>query len=387
MNITLNKNDEIVMKLIHYFITEKNYNPIVLHGAKDEIWLENTEEEYQIVRIVTNYIHNDEQLDFDLFRTKQIMKKISKKIFSLNINALSIFVNLGDNVHIAEKTYKNIDLAYLKNFKDVAKYNFIIENYPNIVEYENTDEEGLELFVKITEEINTKNLSEAQKAEEVFKKKTPIITYLLIAINILVYLFVAFKTNEVYSFEADKLYDYGGLVNYHSMGSNNDLIRIFTSIFLHQNIFHLAFNMYALYIIGAQIESFFGKIKFSIIYLLSGIVGSLFTMLFLNDMTVAVGASGAVFGLLGSMLYFGYHYRIYLGQVLKSQIVPLIIVNIFISYLLGFNNIAHLGGMFGGYLASKMVGIKYKSEKIDIVNGFIMLVILIGFLLYMILGR
>ena len=39
MNITLNKNDEIVMKLIHYFITEKGYNPIILHGAKDEIWL------------------------------------------------------------------------------------------------------------------------------------------------------------------------------------------------------------------------------------------------------------------------------------------------------------------------------------------------------------
>ena len=79
MNITLSRNDEIVMKLIHYFITEKGYNPIVLHGAKDEIWLENTEEDYQIVRIVTNYIHNDEQLNFDIYRTKQIMKRISKK--------------------------------------------------------------------------------------------------------------------------------------------------------------------------------------------------------------------------------------------------------------------------------------------------------------------
>ena len=76
MNITLSKNDEIVMKLIHYFITEKGYNPIVLHGAKDEIWLENTEEDYQIVRIVTNYIHNNEQLNFDIYRTKQIMKQM-----------------------------------------------------------------------------------------------------------------------------------------------------------------------------------------------------------------------------------------------------------------------------------------------------------------------
>ena len=78
MNITLNKNDEIVMKLLHYFITIQGYNPVVLHGAKDEIWLENNEADYKIIRIVSNYIHNDEQLNFDIFRTKQILKRIKK---------------------------------------------------------------------------------------------------------------------------------------------------------------------------------------------------------------------------------------------------------------------------------------------------------------------
>ena len=100
MNITLDKNDEIVMKLLHYFITEQGYNPVILHGAKDEIWLENTDGEYQIIRIVTNYIHNDEQFDYDIFKTKQIMKTIRKKTLSFKMNALSIFINLGDNVHL-----------------------------------------------------------------------------------------------------------------------------------------------------------------------------------------------------------------------------------------------------------------------------------------------
>ena len=58
------KNDELVMKLLHYFITDKDYNPIVLHGAKNEIWLENLDNEYQIIRIVTDYIHNNEQFRF-----------------------------------------------------------------------------------------------------------------------------------------------------------------------------------------------------------------------------------------------------------------------------------------------------------------------------------
>ena len=93
MNVTLNKNDEIVMKLLHYFITIEGYNPVVLHGAKDEIWLENSDAEYKIVRIVSNYIHNDEQLNFDIFRTKQILKRIKRKMFSFKMDALSIFVN------------------------------------------------------------------------------------------------------------------------------------------------------------------------------------------------------------------------------------------------------------------------------------------------------
>ena len=61
--MTEQTNDEIVMKLLHYFITEKGYSPIVLHGAKNEIWLENFSNNYGIVRIVTDNIYNDEQFN------------------------------------------------------------------------------------------------------------------------------------------------------------------------------------------------------------------------------------------------------------------------------------------------------------------------------------
>ena len=85
MEYTVDKNDEMVMKLLHYFITEQGYNPIVLHGAKDEIWLENSDNEYQIVRIVTNYIHNDEQFDFDHYKATKIINFIH---FLKNLNFL-----------------------------------------------------------------------------------------------------------------------------------------------------------------------------------------------------------------------------------------------------------------------------------------------------------
>ena len=71
-----NKKDVITMKLLHYFIIDKNYNPIILQGVENEIWLENLDEDYKVVRIVSNYIHNDEQFKFDIFKTKRIVKKI-----------------------------------------------------------------------------------------------------------------------------------------------------------------------------------------------------------------------------------------------------------------------------------------------------------------------
>ena len=124
--VIITKNDEIVMKLIHYFIVKQKYNPIILHGAKDEVWLEKLDGDYKIIRIVSGYIHNDEQLNYDVYKTKQIIKNIKKRTFSIDMQALSIFVNLGDNVHLENfSEIQNIDLLDVKTTKDLKKYHFI----------------------------------------------------------------------------------------------------------------------------------------------------------------------------------------------------------------------------------------------------------------------
>lgn len=386
MNITLNKNDEIVMKLLHYFITEEGYNPVVLHGAKDEIWLEKTDADYKIIRIVSNYIHNNEQLDFDLYRTKQILNKIKKKMFVFNINTLSIFVNLGDNVHMKDTNIKNIELVDLKTFDDIKNYSAITSVFPNILEVETDEKSGIELFVKLTNEINEKNVDENRKAEEVFSKKTPIVTYVLLFINIIMYLLTAVLGGNFFEFDPNILYKLGALVSIDHINSYIEVYRLITSAFLHAGLLHLIFNMYALYIIGPQLESFFGRTKYLIIYLVSAIMGNLLSLLFLSDTDVSVGASGAIFGLFGSLLYFGYHYRVYLSGVIKSQIIPLILVNLFIGFVGSrINNFAHIGGLIGGVLISAAVGVKYKSHKVDQINGIIMLIIFTAFLMFMIL--
>lgn len=384
MNITLTKNDEIVMKLIHYFITEQGYNPIILQGAKEEIWLENTDADYKIVRIVTNYIHNDEQLNWDLFRTKQIIRTIKRKMFSFNMNTLSIFINLGDNVHVKDQKNKNIDCVELKKMEDINNYKFLIDSFPNIDKVGDLTEHGLELFIKLTEEINEKNKKEATRVDEVFSKKKPIITYALLISNIIMFLMTVLYEGNLFNISPSLLYEFGGLVNYQNMKSPIELYRLITSMFLHAGIIHLAFNMYALYILGPQLESFFGKIKYTLIYLLSGIIGGLTSMIFQQDTIVSVGASGAIFGLIGAFIFFGYHHRVYFGTVIKSQIIPLLLINIVLGFTMsGINMFAHLGGLVGGVLSAKAVGVKYKTSTSDNINGIIMLLIFTGFLIYM----
>ena len=372
MEDTLNRKDRIVMKLLHYFITEQNYSPIILQGAEDEIWLENLDKDYKIVRIVSNYIHNDEQLNFDLFKTGKIVKKIKRKTFSLHMNVLSIYTDLGDNAHLDK--VQNNNCMFLYDEKDIKNYSFIDKAFPDIKNKLKFTEKGLQLFVKITNDINIKNKKDAEKAEDVFKPKKTVITPILIGINVLVYLLMMFGN---YDYIVNEFCVYGPLIRL------GEYYRLLTGIFLHGDIFHLLFNCYALYIIGSQMESFMGKGKYLVIYLFSGLIGSLASIA-LNGDTPSVGASGAIFGLMGSMLYFGYHYRVYLGNVLKSQLIPLIMINLVLGAITpGIDNYAHIGGLIGGILMTISLGVKYKSTTFEKVNGWIATALFTIFMIYM----
>ena len=99
---------------------------------------------------------------------------------------------------------------------------------------------------------------------------------------------------------------------------------------------------------------------------------------------ISIGASGAIFGLMGSLVYFGYHYRVFLGNVIKSQILPLIFVNLLIGFMSeGIDNAAHVGGLIGGLLITMALGIKYKSTTMEKINGIVLSIIFLVFSIYM----
>jgi rhomboid protease GluP len=378
MDGVISNKDELVMKLLHYFITDQGYNPIILHGGENEIWLENLDAPYKIVRIMTGHIHNHEQLEFDLYKTKTIMGRIKRKTLSFKMNALSIFIDLNDSVDL--ESLNDIDCVHINEEKDLDKYDNINKFFPNILNKLKFNEDGIKLFTKITEDINEKNKKDAVQTEEIFKTKVPYITYILIGINILVLL-------AMYLF-GDGPYDNVTLVNFGAMYAPlihvGEYYRLITDGFVHIGFLHLFFNMYALYIIGSQIESFYGHFKYLGIYFFSILTGSLLSMIF-NTNAISAGASGAIFGLLGAMLYFGYHYRVYLGNSIRSQIIPIIILNLGMGlFMPGIDVSAHLGGLLGGFLISTAIGVKYKSTKFERINGVIVSILALLFLIYIV---
>lgn len=370
--ITMSKNDELIMKLLHYFVTEQNYSPIILKGAQNEIWLENLESNYKIVRLVSNYIHNDEQMEMDLFRTEQIMHKIKKKTMSFNMNALSIFVNLGENVKIEEKL-SNLSCINIKEIEDLNKYSFVIEEFPTITKNTDFKENGFELFMKLTSEIGKKNDVEAKKAENVFTKKTPIVTTLLVLANIIFYIYLVFFNKNVVDF----------LENISLVNGPIDIYKIFVCSFINVSILQFVFNMYALYVIGPQIENFYGKVKYLVLYFVIVLSGGLLNILF--NSSILATSNCIPYGLIGALLYFGYHYRVYLDSVLKSQVLPIILINFVFGYILvGPAAFGQIFMLIAGFLFARAVGVKYHSTKSSIVNGIIMSLILITFLLSMV---
>lgn len=373
--IIIKSDDLLVMNLINYFITEENYKPMIIHGINDEIWLENLDNNYKIVRIVSHHIHNKEQLDFDKFKLSKIVKQVKRKTLSFKVKVLSIYTDIED-----EKILNNDDVLITKE-KDINNPK-LVSAFPDIVEKTNRKEDGLEYFIKVTDNINKKNEKRNKIAEKIFSYKQPIVTYIIMAICIILFILMELSGGSTNS---QTLLKYGA--NLDVLVKNGEYYRLFTCIFLHIGTMHLLCNMYSLYIIGREVENLFGKIKYIIIFILSGIFGSIMSLAFTHN-TISAGASGAIFGLLGALLYFGMHYRTYLGEAIKRSIIPIIVVNLIIGFFAeGIDLAAHIGGLVGGVLVAMMVGVPDKSKAKDIINGTILTIIYLIFISYLAFWR
>jgi rhomboid protease GluP len=142
--------------------------------------------------------------------------------------------------------------------------------------------------------------------------------------------------------------------------------RLFTSTFLHIGLVHLAFNGYALLLLGTELERLFAWPRFLAIYLLSGLFGSLASYA-LSD-TISAGASGAIFGLIGALAAFFALHRDRLGAWGRARLgntVFLIAINLFLGFTQpGIDNLGHLGGLLAGLGLGWALAPRYELDRL-----------------------
>ena len=188
--------------------------------------------------------------------------------------------------------------------------------------------------------------------------KIPQVTYALIVINV-----IAFIAEGNISFSGgptDKVYEegalFGSIPGFPNLGvAHGQWWRIVTSGFLHENLIHIGFNMYVLYVLGMQLEPILGRVKFATIYGVALLTGS-FGALLVSPHVPTVGASGAVFGIMGAFAVELRARQLPLMGGRLGGIGGLILINLVISFTLpGISWGGHVGGLIGGAIAALVI--------------------------------
>lgn len=143
--------------------------------------------------------------------------------------------------------------------------------------------------------------------------------------------------------------------------------RLFTCMFLHFGFSHLMNNMLTLVVIGWNVEMFVGKIRFLVIYFLSGLGGNLLSMavdIWKQDYSVSAGASGEIFGLTGAMLCLAILNHGRAGNITKQGMIVMIFISLYTGFTSGgVDNFAHIGGLLTGCLVTTLLCWKRNSKS------------------------
>lgn len=284
---------------------------------KENKWIAIMENEDFIYAVV---VCKNNESDFVYYEAMNFLGKIYSKRISLNI----VICTTENYESLIQQTYNK--LIYSEKEKQVVYSDNSCKPLVSILNY---------------------SIEKEKSDKSKVKYKESLVTYILICINILIFIITAFLSKSIYNINLYTLIELGAKVN--GLINNGQPWRLITCAFLHGGLAHIAFNMYALKIIGSEVEYVYGKVKYIVIYLISALGGGIFSYIFNTD-SISVGASGAIFGLLGAMIIFGIRHKNKIGKAYIMNLFKVLLINIFIGVTLSnIDNGAHIGGLiFGG---------------------------------------
>lgn len=241
--------------------------------------------------------------------------------------------------------------------------------------------------------------AEPQYVRVALPTSKPYVTYAIIGITVAVFL-LQMGTPSLFGYafweggELDWLAYYGAQIR--QLILQGQLWRFLTPVLLHASLPHIGFNMWALWVFGADLERSFGHRRFLLLYLLGGFAGNVLS--FLHSPGPSLGASTAIFGLVAAEGVLLYQNRQLFGGRFRSAITNVlfvIVVNLLLGLTPGIDNFGHIGGLLGGLVFAWFAGPKWeiqgmmpalhmvdKREVRDVIMGAAIVILLFGALAY-----
>jgi Uncharacterized membrane protein (homolog of Drosophila rhomboid) len=275
----------------------------------------------------------------------------------------------------ASRGYLNLNILTIILSDHIGQANTLIEPYAQhwiidrrtgrLIIYEN--QPGYFLDAKeIIESLSDHNIyQDINYSDNTYLEKRhvlPIFNSIIIIINVIAFIYTDLHGNTE---NAEYLLSCGAMY-----GQNvvvlHQYYRLITHMFLHFGIAHLANNMFVLAIIGSYLERIVGKVRFIVIYFVSGIVAGLVSMVYniiQHINAVSAGASGAIFGVVGAMLYVVVANRGKVENLTTRKLAVFILLTLVTGFTSsGVDNMAHLGGFAAGFLIALII---YKPKNVE----------------------
>ncbi len=187
-------------------------------------------------------------------------------------------------------------------------------------------------------------------------------TFLILLINLGLYAATCWLSNSINDINGIALWKLGGKTG-SSIWVFHEYWRLVTAGFLHGSILHIAFNSYALFVLGSQVEEVFATPRFLVIYFVSTVGGFLLSARL--NMGLSIGASAGIMGLIGAMVAFGHASQSSVGRQIRNQYLGWLALNLVWGFLPGsqIDNYAHIGGFAGGFAVAWFAGSPIRSTR------------------------
>ncbi|ARK29388.1 rhomboid family intramembrane serine protease [Halalkalibacter krulwichiae] len=348
--------DYFFWRLIHHFVLNKNYR--VLEQTRREVWLEDEEANpRRILRIVRR------DLDFSSWLKRDVVESVEK--FEHIRRQLRLRKLVGENMYVTDyppvDSWDEMGKPFFESKKKRTTVHTVFIDYQQALTFElpttppcHSIEEMDLTIAHLKQQVRQVQAERDEKVKSLFFYGKPVATnILLMSIAVMFYLL----ETKGSSTSILTLIEFGAKFN--PLILEGEWWRLVTAMFLHIGFLHVLMNSLALYYLGSAVERMYGTVRFIFIYFVAGLAGSVASFAF-NEQ-VAAGASGAIFGLFGALLYFGViHKKLFLRTMGKS-VITILLINLIIGFSLPMvDNGAHIGGLLGGFLASSIVQLPRK---------------------------